>query len=121
MDIRCVKGHLYEVASESRERTYFVDDRRVSCTCPDFTHRRQEQDRDSPERLCKHLRALNVYLAEQTPLAKATDRAASLTEAELQRFAREKNGTVAGCACLLELAARRVAEQREQELKESVR
>ena len=108
------KAGVWGVESEN-PRTYAkhytvkITGEQATCTCPHSVYR------NAPD--CKHRAAVRSYLADQTPLAKAADRAASLTQEELQRFARERNGTVAGCACLLELAARRVADQREQELK----
>lgn len=34
---------------------YSLNLHNVSCTCPDFLHRRQSHRQDSPARLCKHL------------------------------------------------------------------
>src|SRR5215831_2456333 len=110
--ITALPRNLYEIDSESRDRTYIVEPGK-SCTCPHFTHRLIGTGQS-----CKHMRAVEAYRAEQTTLGRMADRAAALTEPELKQFAQVHNGTPAGCACLLELAARKVAEQRDQQLKE---
>src|SRR5262252_283180 len=112
------KAGVWGVESEN-PRTYAkhytvkITGEQATCTCPHTIYR------NAPD--CKHRQAVRSYLAEQTPLAKAADRAASLTEAELLRLAAIHRGEAAGCACLLELAARKVAEQRDQQLKELFR
>lgn len=97
------KAGIWGVESERHFSVYTVkiEGEDMRCTCPHSVYR------EAPD--CKHRQALRRYLNQQTELSKAADRAANLTDEELQRFAREKVGTPAGCACLLELACRKAA------------
>jgi len=96
------KAGIWGVESETAERVYQVTENGTgTCSCPHSIYRA------APD--CKHRMAVRAYLAEQTPLQKAADRAANLTDAELLQYARAKNGTPAGAACWLELAARQAA------------
>jgi len=96
MTVRAIQKGLYEVQSESQDLAYVVTPGK-SCTCKAF------QFRGGP---CKHMISVDEHLAQQTKLGKASDTAVGLTEEELIRYAREKNGTPAGAACYLELARR---------------
>lgn len=93
---------LYEVTSErDATKTYIVTPGKA-CTCPDFAYR---------QRACKHMIAVTKHRAEQTTLARMMERAATLTDEELIRYAEERAGTPAGCACWLTMAKRQAAEQ----------
>src|SRR5882762_3154659 len=93
---------LYQVDSESGPRCYTVNLHLPkgfpSCTC-----RWGRRETGS----CKHSRAVAEYSKfPPTAMAKAALIAAKLTSEQLARFAREKQGTAAGCACWLELSRR---------------
>ncbi len=114
-----VKPDLYEVESESKLAdgdnqllTYMVRPGH-SCTCPSFQYRHQQTGT-----ACKHMLAVKEHLANQTPLARAAEKAALLTDAQLERYSREHNGSAAGCACLLELACRQRSAEQDTELKQ---
>jgi hypothetical protein len=112
---------LYEVPSHTSERSYVCDPHGVTCTCPDFQRRRREKAVEDPERRCKHLMQLENHLTEQSELARMAERAASLSEETLYRFARARTGDAVGAACWLELAGRQAAAEREARLKELFR
>lgn len=106
MDIRPMGNDQYAIDSETSEKSYTVSVKTGSCSCPHHQYRGAH---------CKHLVALETYLADRTPLAKAADKAANLTEQELLRFSKERAGMAAGCACWLELATRRRLVQAENQ------
>jgi hypothetical protein len=102
-----VRPHLYEVPSETEtDKMYMCDSRGITCTCPDFRKRRFQREKTDPERRCKHLRQLFYHQAALTPLARAAEMAALLTDEQLRSLADKHNGTAAGAACWLELACR---------------
>ncbi len=93
---------IYQVDSESGPRCYTVNLRSPkgfpSCTCR--WGRRKTGS-------CKHSLAVEQYSKfPPTAMAKAALIAMHLRSDQLERFAREKRGTAAGCACMLELARR---------------
>jgi hypothetical protein len=103
MTIHRINETLYAVESENSDRSYTVNLQTKSCSCPDATFR---------NRACKHVAAVQELAANPpTALARAAVKAGRLTDEALLRFAREKNGSPAGCACLLELARRRNEQQ----------
>jgi len=102
MEIIRQRDGNYAVQSETTERMYVVSAKADACSCPHSTYRAPPD--------CKHRQAVRAHLEAQTKLSRAADKAANLTEQELIRFAREKNGTSAGAACLLELARRQVSQ-----------
>ena|SRR5436190_7518039 len=101
MTIHRINETLYAVESESSDRSYTVNVQAQSCSCPHHQFRGAT---------CKHLLACQ-NLPQPTALERAAAKAGRLTDEELLRFAREKNGSPAGCACLLELARRRNEQQ----------
>ncbi len=93
---------LYQVDSESGPRCYTVNlqapDGQPTCTC-------RWGRRDTGR--CKHRDGVKLYAQHPpTAMASAALIAARLTNEQLTRFAREKEGTAAGAACWLELARR---------------
>jgi hypothetical protein len=91
------------------ERAYRVDPQAGTCTCPHFVRRLSGTGQK-----CKHLQAVEIT-PQPTALERAAAKAAGLTDEELLRFAREKNGSPAGAACWLELARRRNLVQAENQ------
>ena len=113
---RQLGGDLFAVDSFRGEgKSYTVNLRTMVCDCPHYQTRLAGTDGQ-----CKHIVACIEFkqaLQEPTRLQKAAAVAARLSSAELQKFAAERVGTSAGAACLLELAQRQLAEQRDQELR----
>lgn len=102
MDIILQRDGNFAVSSETTDRMYVVSAKADQCSCPHSTYRA------APD--CKHRQAVRAHLEAQTKLSRAADKAANLTEQELLRFSKERAGTAAGCACLLELACRQVSQ-----------
>jgi hypothetical protein len=112
---RALGGDLYAVDSFRGEgKSYTVNLRAMTCDCPHYTARLAGTDGQ-----CKHLVACIDYAhaVKPTALETAASKAARLTDEDLRKFAALKNGTAAGCACLLELAQRQIAADRDAELR----
>jgi uncharacterized Zn finger protein len=103
MNIHRINANLFDVQSErDPERTYVVNlAGEGSCSCPSHQFRGGE---------CKHMAAVRNQ-PEPTALAKAAAKAETLTDEQLRMWAAQHNGEVAGAACLLELAARKLKQQ----------
>ena len=102
MTVTPINNQLFDVTSERDETRTYVVEAGKSCTCP------HHQARGA---YCKHMRQVDTYLSSQTKLQQAAVKAKALPDADLLRLAKAHNGEVAGAACLLELAQRKLQQQ----------
>jgi hypothetical protein len=58
---------LYEIDSERGGRTYVMDPRAGTCTCPHWQHRLKDAAGD---RECKHLKRLRLQIARELATAR---------------------------------------------------
>ncbi len=111
MTIHRINETLYAVESESTDRSYTVNVQAQSCSCPDATFR---------NRACKHVAAVQEFAAampQPTAYEKAMEKARKLsTEKLTSSLDLYPDGPVAG-AIRIELARRKLAEQRQSALR----
>lgn len=55
---RKIFGKSIKVDSFSESKSYKIDPKKITCSCPDFLNRRRGFDKQDPRRLCKHLMSL---------------------------------------------------------------
>jgi hypothetical protein len=100
----------YSVDSMSGiDRSYRVDPVKGHCSCPHYQARLAGTDK-----VCKHITLVREAIASQpapTALERAAQVAEKLTNEQLYQWAAQHRGEPAGCACLLELACRKRAEE----------
>lgn len=99
MTIHRINETLYAVESESTDRSYTVNlAGNGSCSCPHHTYRGVA---------CKHILACQ-NLPQPTALEKAAVKAAGLTDEQLKMWQAQYQSGPVSCACLLELASRKL-------------
>src|SRR5436190_536416 len=90
------------------ERAYRVDPQAGTCTCPHFVRRLTGTGQK-----CKHLLAVEEQ-PQPTALERASAKAAGLTDEQLRMWAAQYESGPIACACLLELASRKLQAQAAQ-------
>lgn len=98
MTIHRINETLYAVDSESTDRSYTVNVQAQTCSCPHHQFRGAR---------CKHIEAC-ASLPQPTGLERAAAKAARLTDEQLRQWAAQYESGPVACACLLELASRKL-------------
>src|SRR5436190_15320494 len=104
MTIHRINESLYAVDSESSDRSYTVNVQAQSCSCPHHQFRGA---------VCKHILACQ-NLPQPTGLERAAAKAGRLTDEQLRMWAAQYESGPIACACLLELASRKLQAQAAQ-------